>query len=479
MTDLLRHISQWKLEAADEDSQRYFYHAREVDELESGLNSMVIGRKGAGKTAICRYFETENQFNQFSTKLSFKEFPFNILYALEDKSFTTPSQYISLWKYLIYNSVLMLMMKNQNVNSEFHSRMSDLYSDDEFRSFNSRLQSWTEKSFGAGILGLTGKYDAKREIAKIEDIWQDLIPAMEKLIVRNIDNSKYFIVFDELDEDYRNYWEKENRDRYLSLITSLLKATSNVRRIFSDNNCQIFPIVFLRDDIYELLTDPDKAKWEDNLINLSWKKAEIKNLLSFRLARSRDPEAKEFDFEKEWDNLFQKKKALRAGEKDFSEFENILSLTHARPRDFVRILKDAAKSSIRQGHRKITSDTIKGVDGDYSPKFREELVNEINGVIPDISNLLAHFGLTHKQRHPYSQFIAHIEEYQETEDCNEQTKKLSATAIAKILFHFSIVGNANRRNNKPIYKYQRTHLAINPSEPIVFHRGLLRTMGLE
>lgn len=163
---------------------------------------MVIGRKGAGKTAICRYFETENTFDQFSLKLSFKEFPFNLLYALEDKSFTTPSQYISLWKYLIYNSVLTLMMKNQNVSSEFHSKMSDLYSDDEFRSFNSRLQSWTQKSFGAGILSASGKYDIKREISKIEDVWQDLIPAMEQLIVRNIDSSRYFIVFDELDEDY-------------------------------------------------------------------------------------------------------------------------------------------------------------------------------------------------------------------------------------------------------------------------------------
>lgn len=479
MTGLLREISQWKLEAADEDSHRYFYHAQEVDGLENGLNSMVIGRKGAGKTAICRYFETEKVYNQFSLKLSFKEFPFNILYALEDKSFTTPSQYISLWKYLIYNSVLTLMMKNQNVNSDFHTRMSDLYSDDEFKSFNSRLQSWTEKSFSAGILSASGKYDVKREVAKIEDVWQDLIPAMEQMIVRNIDASKYFIVFDELDEDYRNYWDKDTRTRYLSLITSLLKATSNVRRVFSDHNCNIFPIVFLRDDIYELLSDPDKNKWEDNLINLSWKKAEIKNLLAFRIARSRDPNASEFHFDEEWENLFQQKVARLKKGRELSTFDHILSLTHSRPRDFVRILKDAAKSSLRQGHKKITIDTIKGVDGDYSGKFREELVNEIDGVIPDVSNLLSHFGATHKQRHPYPQFIEHIEEYQNTEDCNEQTKKLSAPAIAKILFHFSIVGNANRRNNRPIYKYQRTHLTINPSEPVVFHRGLLKTMGLE
>lgn len=478
MRDLLDEVSKWKLEAADEDSKRFFYHTNEVESLEAGQDSVVIGRKGTGKTAICRYFETESDYNRFSLKLSFKEFPFNLLYSLEDKNFTNPSQYISLWKYFIYNSVLKLMVSNSAIDAEFHRRLKDHYTDDEFENFGSLMETWTRKAFGAGILSLSGNHEVERAEAKIEEIWPDLIPAMERMIVRNIDSSRYYIVFDELDEDYRNYWDKESRTRYLSLITSLLKAISNVRRVFSDHDCNIMPIVFLRDDIYELLSDPDKNKWEDHLINLSWKRAAIKNMLAFRIARSRDPHADRFDFETEWINLFQHD-SIRAGNgRQIATFDYILSLTHSRPRDFVRILKDAAKSSINQGHKKITNDTIKGVDINYSGKFREELVTEIDGVIPDISNLLAHFGATRKQRYRYEVFINHIEAYQKAEGCHEQTRLLSPAAITKILFHFSIVGNADRRSNRPIYKYQRTHLSVNPSEPLVFHRGLLKTMGL-
>lgn len=271
----------------------------------------------------------------------------------------------------------------------------------------------------------------------------------------------------------------ETRVRYLSLITSLLKATSNVRRVFSDHDCNIFPIVFLRDDIYELLSDPDKNKWEDNLINLSWKRSELKNLLAFRIARSRDRDAEDFSFDNEWANLFQSTSMRTSNGKFVPTFDYLLSLTHFRPRDFVRLLKVAAKSSLRQGHKRISGDTIRGVDSSYSGKFREELVNEIDGVIPDISGLLSYFGATHKQRYPYPQFIRHIEDYLATDDCHEQTKLLSATSIARILFHFSIVGNANTRNNRPIYKYERNHLTLNPNEPVVFHRGLLKTMGLD
>lgn len=478
LKNLLEEVSKWKLEAADEDSKRFFYHIDEVKSLEDGENSVVVGRKGTGKTAICRYFETENNFENFSLKLSFKEFPFNLLYSLEDKNFTMPSQYISLWKYFIYNSVLKLMVSNSGLNSDFHNRLKDYYSDDEFEQFGSLMETWTKKSFGAGILSLSGKKEVEREEAKIEDIWQDLIPAMEKMIIRNIDQSKYFIVFDELDEDYRNYWDEDSRTRYLSLITSLLKAVSNVRRVLGDYNCHISPIVFLRDDIYELLSDPDKNKWEDHLINLSWKKASIKKMLAFRLARSRDPLAAELNFDSEWNNLFQHPTMKAGNGRSIPTFEYILSMTHSRPRDFVRLLRDAAKSSLSQGHKKITSDTIKGVDIDYSGKFREELITEIDGVIPDISDLLSHFGATHKQRYPFPVFIEHIETYQEGEDCNVQTKMLSSLAIAKVLFHFSIIGNADRHSNRPIYKYQRTHLALNTSETVVFHRGLLKTLGL-
>lgn len=479
-SDILKEISQWKLEAADEDSARYFYHLSDVASLEDGKNSIVIGRKGTGKTAICRYFETSVDYNRFSLKLSFKEFPFNLLYSLEDKNFTTPSQYISLWKYFIYNSVLKMMASNENVNAEFKRKIEVLYPNDEFRYIGSIMESWTKRGFGAGIFGLSANASQDRAKHKLEDIWQDLIPAMEMLITRNIDKSAYFIVFDELDEDYRNYWDETARFRYISLVTSLMKAVSNVRRVFGDHNCNIKPIVFLRDDIYELLSDPDKNKWEDHKVNLSWRKEELKRMLSFRIARSRDPKAKAYHFEREWEELFSNYRmpvGNPKSNKTLSSFDYITELTHSRPRDMVRFLRDAARSSINQGHRLISADTIRGVDGDFSNHFREEIVNEIGGLIPDINLLLSHLGATHKQRYRYNDFISEIESYQEGEDCNAETKRLSSVSVAKILFHFSIIGNAPQ-NRSPIFKYQRSHLTLNASEPIVVHRGLVKSMGL-
>ena len=43
-------IAEWKLEAKLEDNARYFFHVREVNQIEEGKRSYVIGRKGCGKT---------------------------------------------------------------------------------------------------------------------------------------------------------------------------------------------------------------------------------------------------------------------------------------------------------------------------------------------------------------------------------------------------------------------------------------------
>ena len=480
---LFAEVSKWKLEAAEEESKRYFFHIEEVNSLESGENSIVIGRKGTGKTAICRYFEQNISYDRFSIKLSFKEFPFNLLYNLEDKSFTVPSQYISLWKYFIYNAVLKMMITNEKIDAKFKSTVMGLYSDSELAHIHALMSTWTNRSFGINLLGVAANYAVERKERSLESCWPDLIPAIEKFIVNHVDDSKYFVVFDELDEDYRNYWDAEERSRYIALITSLFKAVSNVRRVFTDHQCDIRPIIFLRDDIYDLLADPDKNKWEDHKINLSWTKDSIKKMLAFRIARSMDKNANQFSFDAEWEKLFHCRvmpigNAKGGGRKRVHSFDYIMELTHNRPRDFVRFLRDGARLAMKQGHRGITEDTIRGVDVEFSDHFRQELVNEISGILPDINQILSYLGNSHKQRYRYDDFIIYLRRYQQGDECHKDTNALTTETIAKILFHFSIIGNASRHHSRPHFKYQRTHFTLNPSEPVVIHRGLLRTLGL-
>ncbi len=72
--DILEEINNWKLESADENTDQYFFHIDDVKLIDTAKRVFVIGRKGTGKTAICKYFESRTSYNSFSNKLSFKNF---------------------------------------------------------------------------------------------------------------------------------------------------------------------------------------------------------------------------------------------------------------------------------------------------------------------------------------------------------------------------------------------------------------------
>src|SRR5690349_7565997 len=67
--ELVQEVSQWKLEAKSEDNDRYFFHVKEVSNVEGGDKCYVIGRKGSGKTAISEYLGRIVDHETFSDKL--------------------------------------------------------------------------------------------------------------------------------------------------------------------------------------------------------------------------------------------------------------------------------------------------------------------------------------------------------------------------------------------------------------------------
>lgn len=144
--------SEWKRDALKEKA-RYFYDDGEIAQLTSGEKYFVIGRKGAGKTAIADYINNINLHNVFSIKISFKNFPFNEIYAYTNDCYTAPNQYISIWKYVIYSSVCQLLSKNEKLDAAVLASLKKLYGVDTEKRLNKLIEKWTAISFNLEILG--------------------------------------------------------------------------------------------------------------------------------------------------------------------------------------------------------------------------------------------------------------------------------------------------------------------------------------
>lgn len=458
--------SDWMQDAQQEDS-KYFYHIREMDELISGRKRFVIGRKGAGKTAISKQLYEKKAHNIFTQKLSFKNFPFNFLYSLDNVKYTAPNQFITIWKYLIYSCICKLMLKNQNIDNSARERLTKLYDDSPILAFDRLVEHWTTKEFSAEILGVGLGIGGEKKAVTLS--WIDATNILEDFIFEYIDTSTYLIIFDELDEDYRPIEDTEERHLYINLLTSLFKATQEICCRFTRAK-KIFPIVFLRHDIFVMLRDSDKNKWRDFIIYLEWDIDKLKEMLDFRLATILG----DTTIRNPWDIFFSKAPVYMGHRqhRGMSSFDFIARSTQWRPRDFIFYIKVCAEQVISRNRTKIIPGIIKHADDAFSDYLRAEIVDEVHPIMPHIEEVFSILSKIRKQTLPPQSFIS---EYNRIEACR---KTMSAEDTLGFLFTFNIIGNQPSMSSKNIFNYKDKNARFNYRENIMIHRGLFKTLQI-
>ena len=285
--DILKKISLWQLEAKYGEETKYFYKTGIIAPLLKGDKYFVIGRKGTGKTAICQYFMNLSKLhnNVKSQKLSFKNFPYNELYENNDDAFPSQSKYITLWKYLIYNTLLELCLSSQDIKKEIKKQLYQIYKNYDL-SFDRKVRYWLGDEFSINFMG--SGFSTKRTVRDKIKNWIKIVDDLEDLVFKVIDNNIYFILFDELDEDYKKILESEQCEKYTSLLLSLFKAVQYVFDSVKKKGKKIYPIIFLRDDIYDILRDPDKTKNTNFKIEIEWNEETIKISYVFCQAEKRN-----------------------------------------------------------------------------------------------------------------------------------------------------------------------------------------------
>ena len=480
---LLTEIStNWKLEAKQENNDRYFFHVNEAEKILNGEQFYVIGRKGSGKSAISEYILNlpkqinEANFDIFTEKLSFKNFPFNDLYALGNMKYTRPNQYITIWKYIIYSCICRLMVKNQQINSEARNVLEKIYPPDPIKSLSRLIDKWTTKEFGAQIMG-TGTTIKVDKISTFNDLsWIEKTNILEDIIEQYIDEAKYYIVFDELDEDYRVFESAEEQKNYISLITSLFKAVQDVKSIFKDQRSIICPVVFLRDDIYLLIQDTDKNKWGDFKVSLEWDEEKIKKMLAYRISKAINADGEILSFNQAWGKVFTNEMIILGGNSHNKAniFEYITYSTQLRPRDYIKYLQVCAEKTRMDGDSIITAKTVKAVDKGFSNYLRDEILDEIHAQLPDILTIFSIISQIRKWNFTIQEFKQTYLSYYK----KGTVKEGNVDYVLQMLFNFSVIGNRPKNRAISFFKFNNTEARFNFNENIVVHRGLFKALQI-
>jgi len=254
----------------------------------------------------------------------------------------------------------------------------------------------------------------------------------------------------------------------------LFKAVQDIRARFS--KYEFFPVIFIRDDIYEALQDPDKTKWLDYKVDLEWDENSLKKMLAFRISRAISKGGSIKPFQNVWDNLFYPG-GVKCGHQKRDRmlpFKYITRSSLLRPRDYIRYLQVCADKSLERGDEKIRPDIVNDADTTFSNYLRSELEDEMHGLIPDIHNILNIFTILRKQ-------TLRINELEGAFDVALEQGRITTDDfqfVVQMLFHFSVIGNQPKQKSHQIFCYKNKDARLNMKENIIVHRGLFRSLQI-
>ena len=113
-------------------------------------------------------------------------------------------------------------------------------------------------------------------------------------------------------------------------------------------------------------------------------------------------------------------------------------------------------------------------DKSYSNYLKNELTDEIHGIIPDINNVFRALSQIRK-------WILTIEEFTEVFDGYVEKGILQtkdAAFVLQTLFYFSVIGNVSRNRHVHISRHEHPEAVLNFHENIVIHRGLMKALQI-
>lgn len=238
----------------------------------------------------------------------------------------------------------------------------------------------------------------------------------------------------------------------------------------------IRPVAFLRSDIYELLNDNDKNKWLDSALELRWSEGQLRNLIAFRLARAKPESSGPTNFDALIRQLFVSERTRAGGARRGRHvFEYVLSHTLMRPRDVISYFRECAKIAIEFEEDKISPDHFSNVNRIYSERLRQEIVDEIQGSIPQIEEIFNSISEIRKQVFSTAELQAR---YDEAIAKGRIYTPLSFDQVCEVLFHFSAIGNQPKQNSARLFKYMYPRARFNRKERLALHKGLLQSLQI-
>lgn len=420
----LQNIDLGKDEAEqDQRLKEYFLKTTSYQNALLGTKTIVIGRKGSGKSAIFTLMRSElEKAGTLVIPITPDQYSWSALRDYREQGILPEQAHTNAWKFTLLSAIVWRLNEDGLVASgsklvKYYQMMRD--------SFVPKKEDWFLgivngiKTFVTGVKTQWVSFDWGETGAVATPL--RAIDEVKALLQRDWPQGRQVrILLDRLDDS----WDASMESRYV--IVGLLKAANQLNAVFSG---RLVVTIFLRSDIYDNLFFDDQDKLRQYEETLYWDDEDLKAIVAERVKVSLKIESS--NNEAVWQELFAKKSyRSRAPAEKY-----IIDRTFKRPRDIISFVRFAVEVAIRNEHTAIEPvDTRLAEEEKYSQSKYKDLIIEYQKQFPYMKELLDSFsGSLHKLSK--AELTKRLDVF-----ISSNQIKLNPDALLRLLFTWGVVG---------------------------------------
>jgi hypothetical protein len=378
----------------------YFLTTDQYRRALRGEVNLVVGRKGAGKTALFIQVRDKTRSDKRNVVLDLKPEGYQLLRLKEDilAHLTQGASHhlvTAFWEYLILLEIAYKLLEKDQIAHKFNHETRDLYIELE-RTYRTSNYSG-EGDFSERLLALSQRIaqdyaqrfgDADSTKLTSDQVTQLVyshdVRSLRKQISTYLEHKEsVWVLFDNLDKG----WSTQGVDAVDAMVLRcLIDAGRKIERDMRKDGHAVHCIVFVRNDVYEHVMRHSADYGKEMRVTLDWTDPDmLRELLRLRLVSGLSLQGTPPTFEQIWPRLCVSH--YRGEETSTYIIERALM----RPRNVIKIFSHAKGFAANLAHQKIEeSDLEKGVLA-YSQDLLVELDHELTDVFPAAKDLLYHF----------------------------------------------------------------------------------------
>ncbi|MEN8640508.1 P-loop ATPase, Sll1717 family [Pseudomonas sichuanensis] len=382
------------------DLERYYLETDQFLKSLRGEAHLVVGRKGSGKSAIFLQIR-DNERDKNRNKniildlkpdgyklIKFKE---RILDFLEEGTYQ--HTVTAFWEYVLLLEICYKVLekdKTRHIHDhrlyDGYRELSELYHAEAYDSqgdFSERMSVLMERIYSEyrSKFGDTEKVSlSSSQVTEL--IYSHDVKQLKQKLGSYLEHKELlWLLFDNLD----NGWPTSGlQHEDLLIIRALIEATRKIERQFGRSSFRVRTVVFLRNDVYELLVKETSDRGKEASVLLDWTDGDLlREVIRLRIVSNGLDE--ETDFRSAWLKVF----ASHYKGEESSQF--LIDRSLMRPRFLLNLINHCKSFAINLNHEIIESADIEKGIAAYSSDLLRDIGYELRDISDDTQDILYAF----------------------------------------------------------------------------------------